>query len=145
MLVGAIQLLKAENTPDHSKLFTQEMLQARFLSPVIITPPPEPDETGKVHLTKDNKIQFPMLTASDGNSYFMAFTDMEELTNWSKEEKKQTFIMKFDDYAAMVLGKDSRAAGFVVNPYGGNIIITKENIARLTAAKAAAKKEIKSS
>ncbi|MDL2301155.1 SseB family protein [Lachnospiraceae bacterium OttesenSCG-928-D06] len=140
MLVGAIALLKAENTPEHNKLFTEEMLKSQFLSPVIITPAPTVDEEGKMQLTKESKIQFPMLSAKDGKNYFMAFSDKEEFESWAKGKETQSCALQFEEYAAMVMREDTNAGGFVINPFGGNLIVSKENIGRLMAAKMAAAK-----
>ena len=142
MLVGAIELMKAEDTPDHRNMFLNEMMKAFFLAPAIVEPAPEPDKTGKVKLAAGSKVQFPMLTTKDGKRFFMAFTDWMELKKWKDEENQQTFALKFEDYAAMLLRKDAQgntspALGFVINPYGGNIVISKEMAAGLMAARLA--------
>lgn len=138
MLVGAIELLKAENTPEHQKLFTEEMLKAKYLAPVIIDPVPVPDEKGLVKIPRDARIQFPMLTTKDGKHFMMAFTDWEELHKWKDEPNQQTFALSFDDYARMLLkkgpeGQTSSALGFVINPFGGNIVVTNQMVAGLIA------------
>lgn len=48
--------------------------------------------------------------------------------------------MNFDDYAGMLLRKDAQgnsspALGFVINPFGGNIVVTREMVAGMIAAK----------
>ena len=126
MLVGAIELMKAENTLEHRNLFIGEMIKAKFLAPVVLDPEPIPDENGAVKLTAENKIQLPMLTAPDGNHYFMAFSDMQELQLWKKEEKQNVFALTFQDYVKMVLRPDNNSAGFVINPYGANLVISKQ-------------------
>lgn len=142
MLVGAIELLKAEDTPDHREMFVNEVMKAAFLAPVVVTPVPEADESGNVRIQPGSQIQFPMLSTQDGKQFFMAFTDWMELKKWKDEENQQTFAMKFEDYAEMLFKKDpqgrvSPASGFVINPYGGNIAITKEMAAGFMAAKMA--------
>ena len=120
MMVGSIELLKAEDTPEHRQMFLDELQKAKFLSPVVIDPVPVPDENGRVTIARDAKVQFPMLS-----------TD---------EENQQTFAMNFDDYAGMLLRKDAQgnispALGFVINPFGGNIVVTREMVASMIAAK----------
>lgn len=139
MLVGSIELLKAEDTPDHRKLFMDEVMKAAFLIPAVVEPTPKPDAEGKVRIPPDSKIQFPMLSAPDGKRFFMAFTDWTELKKWKDEEGQQTFAMSFKDYADMLFrkdanGNDSPAGGFVINPFGGNMVITKELAAGFIAA-----------
>lgn len=122
MMVGSIELLKAEDTPEHRQLFLDELQKAKFLSPVVIDPVPQPDEKGQVKIARDSKVQFPMLSTEDGRKFFMAFTDWIELKKWKDEENQQTFAMNFDDYAGMLLRKDAQgnispALGFVINPF----------------------------
>ena len=121
MMVGSIELLKAEDTPEHRQMFLDELQKAKFLSPVVIDPVPVPDENGRVTIA-------------------MAFTDWTELKRWRDEENQQTFAMNFDDYAGMLLRKDAQgnispALGFVINPFGGNIVVTREMVASMIAAK----------
>ena len=101
MMVGSIELLKAEDTPEHRQMFLDELQKAKFLSPVVIDPVPVPDENGRVTIARDAKVQFPMLSTEDGRKFFMAFTDWTELKRWRDEENQQTFAMNFDDYAGM--------------------------------------------
>lgn len=134
MMVGSIELLKAEDTPEHRQMFLDELQKAKFLSPVVIDPVPVPDENGRVTIARDAKVQFPMLSTEDGRKFFMAFTDWTELKRWRDEENQQTFAMNFDDYAGMLLRKDAQgnispALGFVINPFGGNIVVTREMVA----------------
>ena len=108
MMVGSIELLKAEDTPEHRQMFLDELQKAKFLSPVVIDPVPVPDENGRVTIARDAKVQFPMLSTEDGRKFFMAFTDWTELKRWRDEENQQTFAMNFDDYAGMLLRKDAQ-------------------------------------
>lgn len=140
MLVGAIEVMKADPSPDHKNLFINEMMKAKFLAPAIIDPAPETGADGQPKLTPGSKIQFPMLTAPDGKNYFMAFTDKMELKLWKDEEGIPVFALAVDDYAGMTLRQGSQAAGFVINPYGGNIVIAKEMLGALMAAKLNAQK-----
>ena len=140
MMVGSIELLKAEDTPEHRQMFLDELQKPKCLSPVVIDPVPVPDENGRVTIARDAKVQFPMLSTEDGRKFFMAFTDWTELKRWRDEENQQTFAMNFDDYAGMLLRKDAQgnispALGFVINPFGGNIVVTREMVASMIAAK----------
>ncbi len=131
MLVGAIELLRAEDTPEHRRLFLDEVLKATFLIPVLLTPVPELGEDGRVKLAPDSKMQFPMLAAPDGKLFLMAYTDWEELRKWKDEKNQQTMAFRFRDYADVLFrkasdGRENPARGFIINPYGGNMVITRE-------------------
>lgn len=140
MLVGTIELLKAEDSLDHRNMFVSEMMKAHFLAPVVVTPPPVPDGEGILKMAPNAQVQFPMLSTPDGKQFLMAFTDGKELKKWKEQDKQATFVLTFDDYAGMLLRKDkegkmSPASGFVINPYGGNIVMTREVVAALLANK----------
>ncbi len=115
-------------------------MKATFLAPVVIDPPPVADEQGLFSISPGSQIQFPMLQAPDGKRFFMAYTDWEELRKWKNEDNQQTFGLKLVEYADMLFRKDENgntppAAGFVINPYGGNMAMTKELISRMLAPK----------
>ncbi len=138
MLVGAMEVLRAEDTPEHREMFLEEVLKAVFLMPAVVTPTPEIGPDGEVKLSPDSRIQFPMLSAPDGKQFFMAFTDWTELKKWKDEDGQQTFAFRFKDYADMLLkktpdGKENPASGFLINPYGAKMMITKEVAASLIA------------
>ncbi len=128
MLVGAMELLKAENTPDHRKLVMEEVMHAKFLSPVDIDPKPVPDENGVIKMDPNAKVQLPMLSTPDGSHFFMAYTDMEELRKWKVEENQQIFGFDFKDYVGMLTQEGSVSRGVIVNPFGHNLLIPKEMI-----------------
>ena len=41
MLVGAMELLKSDNSTKHRDFFLQELLKAHLLTPATVTPKPE--------------------------------------------------------------------------------------------------------
>ena len=140
MLVGTMELLKAEDSPEHRNMFITEMLKAKFLTPAIITPAPEQGEDGELRIVQGSQIQFPMLSTPDGKKFFMTFTDKMELEKWQAAENHNTFAVTFDDLAGMLFKKDSKgnlsqALGFVINPFGGNMIIPREMVAGLLTAR----------
>ncbi len=135
MLVGAMELLKAENTPDHRKLVMEEIMHAKFLSPVVIEPVPVPDENGVSKIAPNSKIQLPMLTTAEGKHFFMAYTDIQELQKWKMEPNQQVFGFDFKDYVGMVNAENSASDGVVINPFGHNLMIPKEMIAGMIPKK----------
>lgn len=126
MLSGAMELMKSSNTLEHRKMFIEEMIHAKFLSPVVIDPKPVPDENGISRIDKSARVQVPMLTAPDGKHFFMAFTELEELQKWNKEAGQQIFGFSFADYVGMVRNAKETSNGFVINPYSHNIVLTSE-------------------
>lgn len=143
LLMGSIELMKAEDTPAHRNMFMSELAKASFLSPAMIEPAPTEGPEGKLVMAPGSKVQFPMLTTPDGAKFFMAFTDAAEYDKWQeKNQKFPTFALKVEDYAAMILRRDPKggicpALGMVVNPFGANIILPREMLAGMMSAKAA--------
>lgn len=142
MLVGMIELMKADDTPEHRDMFVQEMLKSTFISPVEITPPPVMDENGVRKIVAGSQVSFPLIHSKEGKKYFMAFTDLDELKLYQKEENPNVFALKFEDYVSMLLREDdagrmSDALGVVINPMTSNIILVKDVIANIMMAKLA--------
>ncbi len=133
MLVGALELLKAENTPDHRKLVMEEIMHAKFLSPVNIEPKPVPDESGRIKMDPNSKVQLPMLSTQDGSHFFMAYTDMDELKKWKFEDNQQIFGFDFKDYVSMLQQPENVSKGVIINPFGHNLLIPKEMIDNMIA------------
>lgn len=142
MLVGMIELMKEEDTPERREMFVQEMMRATFISPVMIDPPPVKGEDGVNRIPAGSKVSFPLIHSKKGEKYFMAFTDIDELKLYQKEENPNVFALKFEDYVSMLLreddmGRKSEAMGIVINPMSSNIIMLKDTIANLMLAKLA--------
>lgn len=148
MFVGCIELMKAEDTPEHRKMFVAELLKASFLVPSIIDPEPVADEEGNLKITSKSKVQFPMLTAPDGKNFFMGFTDLKEYRKWvEKNGDLPTFALKFDDYVNMILGKKTQenmpsAQGLIINPMGSNVIVSREMFMGVVASRMAQAKHM---
>ncbi len=148
MLVGCIELMKAEDTPEHRNMFVTELTKSSFQAPAVIDPEPVADEEGNLTVKSGCRVQFPMLIAPDGKKFFMGFTDQKEYRKWVEKNKEMPFFsLKFDDYANMLLGKDAQgnentALGVVINPMGANVVIPKEMIAGIIGARVAQLKQM---
>ncbi len=139
MLCGTMELLKAEDTQENRKLFVDELSKAHLLAPVVISPVPQPDAQGRIKLTPESKVEFPMLPTKDGVPYFMAFTDYDELKKFDPSEKLQTMVFGLKDYAELLFrknkeGQTSPAAGFVINPLSNNVVVSKQMVAKYFTA-----------
>jgi len=148
MLVGAIELMKAEDTPEHRNMFMEELAKASFLSPAMVDPAPVEGEDGELTIANGSKVQLPMLSRADGTRFFMAFTDKAECEKWEEvNQKLPTFSLRLEEFANMILRRDAKgnicpALGLVVNPYGANIILPREMLAGMLSAKIAQAKQM---
>lgn len=108
-----------------------EVMKADFLCPMMMDVKEKPDENGMVTLKESTMIQFSMISNTNNENFFLAFTDWYELKKWQDVPQQQTVIMHFEDYASLVLNKDGHASGFVINPFHENKLFTKDLIANL--------------
>ena len=131
MLIGAMELVKKNKSPENLKVFMDELLHAKLLSPVVITPPPTVDENGKAKLTPENKISVPMLSGSDGKKFFMAFTDMNEVKKMKADGQLNILGFNFQDYAVMIAKADEKCDGLVINPQSNGPIVNKAMVAAI--------------
>ncbi|MDO5558672.1 MAG: enhanced serine sensitivity protein SseB C-terminal domain-containing protein [Oscillospiraceae bacterium] len=137
-LVSAMRDIKQQHSKDNEIKFLEELKKAHFISPAIIE---VKDENGNFVKTEDRpedpentRINFMMLAVKDGKRFLPAFTDVDELRKWRKEQKVQTVVTTFDQYLAMILGDPDGPSGFVINPFGENIIMHRELLEQLREA-----------
>lgn len=79
---------------------------------------------------KESEVKFPLLKTPKGETYFPFFTDWNEFRKFDMKEQFSTLAAKFDDMKKMIQNVD----GIVINPYGSNIMISKEILARIEEA-----------
>ncbi len=127
--------LQQNQTNQHlNQVFNEIVNYAYFLSVIMLTNKPEPNNDGTVAFQKGTIIKFPMLTYGEEKQYYPVFTDWEELLKWNQMENPKTLILSFDDYAAMVIN-NAEVGGFVINPFGENFIIDRSLAVRLKTKK----------
>ena len=131
MLIGAMELVKKNKSPENLKVFMDELLHAKMISPIVITPPPAVDENGKAKLTPENKISVPMLPGPEGKKYFMAFTDMDEIKKMKTNGPVNILGFGFREYAAMIAQAEDKCDGLVINPGSGGPIVNKAMVAAI--------------
>lgn len=98
---------------------------------------PKPDANGRIQMPKDTRVTFSLLKASDGRSFFPAFTNEEEMRKWTQNASNQVMALRFDDYARMLQQNDS-VAGFVVDPFGDNLRFESKMVASIKQQRDAA-------
>lgn len=106
------------------------VMNARFLSLV---------RTEKAGET--TRISFALLNDGKGGRFYPLFTDTEELMKWqpAQTDSPETLVLAFDNYAQMIVDKNA-ADGFVVNPFGDNLLINRETVERWWEKKQIVKK-----
>ena len=134
-LEAAVERMHRENSRESREAVLDLVIStARFLAPVTITPPPEAVQEGRGTLGQGTAIQFQLLTNQEGQPFFPAFTCWEELRKLCGPKNQQTLVVTFDDYAAMIL-RDTRAAGFVIDPFGACLSFDRAMVEHLVMRK----------
>lgn len=131
MLIGAMELVKKNKSPENIKVFMDELLHARLISPIVITPPPVVDESGKARLTQESKISIPMIPGPDDKKYFMAFTDMDEVKKLKTKGPINVLPFGLKDYAVMMAKAENKCDGIVINPAGNGSVVNKAMVAAI--------------
>lgn len=137
-LVQAMEELKEQKSQETERKFISELRKARFLSPAIIEVKNENGEfvtavEGKAD-PKNTRVNFMMLTQKDGQKFLPAFTSIEEVRKWRKEDKLQNVVSTFDQYLSIITADENGPNGFVIDPFGSNIIMPRELLLKLREA-----------
>ena len=134
-LTAAVERMNRENSRESREAVLDLVITtARFLAPVTITPAPEEQAGGQTALGQGTQIQFQLLANQEGQPFFPAFTGWDELRKLCGPKNQQTLVLTFDDYAAMVV-RDTRAAGFVVDPLGACLSFDRAMVEHLVERK----------
>lgn len=127
-LLDAIAEMIANNTPESQSKMMDKMVDAQYLAPVSITPPPETNGyMANITLPPDAQLRFHMIENGMGQRFFLAFTSFEEMAKWRENANVQSIVVTFDDYAGMLAKAegDENVGGFVIDPFGANLVFSK--------------------
>lgn len=127
-LLEAIAQFKSETNRVNEIKFLQEMLNARYLVPVIMETPP--NETMKPGERVSTRVAFQMLTNDKNEKFIPAFTDQDELVKNTVQPRHQVAVLTVRDFA-MVFSQNPICKGFVINPFGDNMCLTREQLENL--------------
>lgn len=120
-LVKSMNQFLNEKSPENEFILIEEITKANFLTPIILQ-----GEIEDGVLNKDSIISFKLITNNSDESFYLAFTDWNELGKWSKEPE-QTLISTYNDLRNMLMKTDN-IKGFIINPYNQNFVITPDVI-----------------
>lgn len=126
-LVKALSHMRQVKTRESGDAVIELIKTAKFLVPIVLNKQPKRNEDGTVTFHDQTMIRFPLLQNAKKQSYFMAFTDWNELYKWSSGQDQTTAVFELKDYLDLLEGPNNEgAAGMVVNPYGGNLTLTRD-------------------
>lgn len=129
-LVSAMRAMVKHDSPQNRSRMAAALVKARLLSPI---------QTQTVLTEKEGpstRIRFEDIQNTQGDSYYLAFTDIDEYNKWNSEEKhNEAMIMTIEDFGNILIRNINDLKGFVINPYGENISISKELLLSLLKQK----------
>ncbi len=118
-LIEAMRHLARKDNEQNRNAFAAALMESRLLSPVIT----------QTMIDKDGpstRIKFEALRNDKGAKYYMGFTDMDEYGKWNDDEThNRALIMTMEEFGHILLRTPNDAKGFVINPYGENVVISK--------------------
>ena len=76
--LNSVQVLREVQTPESENHMYDELMQVKFLMPVVIHGELKEGADGKQILDEKTTFTFPSLATTKGDQYFMAFTGGEE-------------------------------------------------------------------
>lgn len=126
-----------QNNENWNKVLGEIVMNAKFLMPARLDGADAPIDSDLAEMQAGSRLQFYMITSTDGKPFFLAFTDIEELKKWNLPEdgaNRQIVVMTFDDYASLIM-KDEKPAGFVINPYKENLALDRKMVEQLRERK----------
>jgi hypothetical protein len=139
MLVGALHVLKAEDTPEHRQSVLDEIRKSKFLSPAVFEKPPIVDDKNKIVMTPENRPKLFPIPGPGKKPYLAVFSDKYEVSDEKFEAvskdigKIEMITISFPELAFFLLQPGSQLAGFIVNPFSAGIAFPKEAIAAMMA------------
>ena len=129
-LKKAISAFYAEKTEANLQLFVNELKSATFLMVIMndglkFTPT---DSAGVGVFEKGSKINFYMLTDSNGNSFHPLFTDWHEIDLWFESREGISGLISPALDTFRFIQSDAKVTGLVINPASDNWTMTQQQI-----------------
>ena len=122
-LIELIAEMRKKQTPEAQEAVLEEIvMNARFLIPAEIHMFSEEEQKNLENPEHNARVRFCMMTNDKKETYFPAFTTMDELHKWSPSYDGETMALSFDEYAAM-LSKSNDLKGMVIDPFSENLVI----------------------
>jgi len=119
-LIEAMNAMLRHNTEKTGGHMAAVLMDAHLLSPIerqtVLTETEGPS----------TRIRFEHIENAQGKKYYLAFTDMNEYAKWNEDEThNQALIMTMEDFGNILIRNLNDLEGFVINPYGENVSISK--------------------
>ena len=141
-LIKAINKAKENPNQANSNRMLNEAVKAKFLIPIKMESTIVVDGTNGFGDVENANINFELLRANTGKTYYPVFTDLKEMQKCAVDKGQSSMIVNFDDLAALLLQPMNAVAGFVINPMGENVCFSTQMIAAMKKDMEKTNKEI---
>jgi hypothetical protein len=128
-LIVTMKTMQEPMTAEKQSDFINQMFRAKLLCPVFFDPEPEVAENGETELAQGTRMMLCSITNPEKKPFLIAFTDKKEADRNKRSPKQHTITVGYLDYCNFIFQPNSQFAGFVINPFSENIILTREMMA----------------
>ncbi len=119
-LIRAMRAMRENNTASNRSRMASALMDARLLSPV---------RSENLYVAAEgptHRVKFEEISNTKGDRYYLAFTDFREYNKWNRDGRhRDAVVMDIEDYADILLRTLNEVSGFVINPFGENVSISK--------------------
>ncbi len=130
-LIRTMRAMRENNTASNRSRMAAALMDARLISPV-------KNETLMVAADGPvNRTRFEEITNTEGDRYYLAFTDFREYNKWNRDgSHRNVAVMDIEDFGDILVRTLNEVSGFVINPFGENVSITKSLLLSLLRQRA---------
>lgn len=107
--------IKIDSNPETEESLRNDLLNSKLIIPVEKT-------------DKEDEFNIALLTNSNGDNYFQAYTDEDAYKKWNDYDKYNMFTISFDEYANSLINGDDFLKGLVINPFTDNVPLERDYI-----------------
>lgn len=125
-LIKAIQNYEKSSSIKDEGILKDAISKAKFLAPVRLGDGQEISQ-GEQVLKEATNFNLINIVGYDGDIYLPAFTSWAEVNKWRTEQDVKIISFTLEDYVYIFLGEEDMK-GIVINPYGENLVIDKQQI-----------------
>ena len=137
-LLEAIEQMQADNNPDTVNYMIDCVMEAKFITPGLVSKPrniAKTDKNGATVMQQETQVQFQLIENNNKEKFFPAFTDDDEKNKWDGAKGRDNVIMTFDSYAQVLGEQGCEVMGFVINPFGKSVAFPKPMVISLKQQK----------
>lgn len=116
-LLEQMKIVKEDPSYAQREVYLCALKKARFLVPI-----------EWIHTHNSRRRTLATIYKASGEKYLLAFTSWEELFKWRENEDERVVALSHEELRRQVLDKNMNYDGFVIDPYGINLITPRQEI-----------------